>query len=95
MLYGGKRSNPTDTKAFEFFSLAAAQGEANSQNWVGLCYKNGRGVAQSHEKAFQFFQKAAEQGLTGAQLNLGKRKIYYINIQIIYFRVFLSKWKWC
>ena len=57
----GRGVTQSDTKAFEFYSLAAAQGDATSQNWVGHFYRDGRGVAQPHEKAFPFFQKAAEQ----------------------------------
>ena len=68
----GRGVNRSDTKAFEFFSLAAAQGSANAQHGVGTFYRVGRGVAQSHGKAFPFFQKAAEQGLANAQISLGK-----------------------
>ena len=66
----------SDRKAFEFYSLAAAQGDAISQHSVGEFYRNGKGVTQSHEKAFLFFQKAAEQGFASAQSNLGERNKY-------------------
>ena len=68
----------SDSKAFEFYSLAAAKGEVNSQGCVGFCYQKGQGVAQSHEKAFPFFQKSAEHGLISAQFNLGERNKYLI-----------------
>ena len=61
----------SDKKAFEFYSLAAEQGNANAQYCLGGLYQDGRGVTQSYEKAFLFYQKAAEQGLAEAQTSVG------------------------
>jgi len=54
---------------------AAAQGNANAQNNLGLMYANGRGVKQDYAQAFAWYQKAAAQGHAIAQFNLGNN--YY------------------
>lgn len=40
--------------------MAAVQGSANGQNWMGFCYENGKGVSQSGREAFNWYLKAAE-----------------------------------
>ena len=57
--------------AFELFSQAAALGNAQGQNGLGVCYLLGNGVEQSYEKALEYITLAAEQGLAKAQFNLG------------------------
>ena len=49
----------------------AEQGEAQAQFNLGLRYRNGQGVDQSHATAVKWYRKAAEQGDAGAQCNLG------------------------
>ena len=58
----------SDAKAFKYFSLAAAQGEASAQNHLGRLYQEGRGVKQSYNKAFFYYKLAADQGLSAAQV---------------------------
>ncbi|MQN39338.1 sel1 repeat family protein, partial [Prevotella copri] len=38
---------------------------------LGVCYNNGRGVAQSYEEAVKWYRKSADQGDSAAQFNLG------------------------
>jgi TPR repeat protein len=42
--------------------IAAARGEAEAQNNLGVMYANGRGVPQDYAEAVSWFRKAAEQG---------------------------------
>lgn len=49
----------------------AESGVPSAQFNLGVCYDNGRGVAQNYAKAVEWYTKAAEQGHRKAQLNLG------------------------
>ena len=53
------------------YTKAAEQGDAKAQYNLGVCYKNGEGVAQDYKKAVYWYTKAAEQGVSTAQYNLG------------------------
>ncbi len=50
---------------------SAFQGEAESQNRLGIAYYKGRGVEQDFGKAVEWLQKAADQGNAEAQNRLG------------------------
>lgn len=52
---------PDYAKAFEWFSKAAAQGNADAQNSLGVMYHQGRGTPQDYRQAFEWYSKAAEQ----------------------------------
>ena len=67
----GKGVTQSDTKAFEFYSLAAAKGYATSQYSLGIYYSNGNGCKQSYEEALRYFNLAAAQGMTAAQYAIG------------------------
>ena len=54
-----------------WFGKAAAQGNADAQNYLGLLHAFGRGTPQDDAAAVEWFRKAAEQGHAGAQDNLG------------------------
>lgn len=56
--------------AMAWFTQAANQGFARSQNEIGLLYKNGEGVAKNPKQAIFWFEKAALQGHTDAMNNL-------------------------
>ena len=56
-------------EAFSLFRHAADAGNASAQNWVGVCYGNGRGVAVNKTEAVRWYQKAAENGDTWGQYN--------------------------
>ena len=58
-------------KAVEWYQKAAAQGEAEAQCMLGLCYEVGQGVTKDYKKAVEWYQKAAAQGDANAQWILG------------------------
>jgi len=58
-------------EALRLFRLAADQGEADAQSWLGLMYSLGHGVTQSDAEACRWFRLAAEQDEAGAQRQLG------------------------
>jgi TPR repeat protein len=49
----------------------AEGGDADAQHYLGICYRDGRGVEQSHVEAVAWFQRAADEGHAGAQVSLG------------------------
>ncbi len=50
---------------------AAAQGDVDAQNSLGLLYYTGKGVRRDHSEAKRWFQQAADQGHADAQNNIG------------------------
>jgi TPR repeat protein len=62
--------------AVEWFTLAAEQGDADSQYNLGQMYREGKVLPQNDKTALSWFArswytKAAEQGHSKAQYNLG------------------------
>ena len=55
----------------KWFRKAAEQNHADAQNWLGVCYNNGQGVAKNMTEAMKWYWKAAVQGNEYAQYNLG------------------------
>ena len=58
-------------QAFELW-LAAEQGDAAAQVFLGEAYLLGEGVPQDHAEAVHWFRLAAEQGQTDAQVSLAQ-----------------------
>ena len=58
-------------KAVKRYRKAAEQGFTDAQFYLGMCYKNGKGVEQDYTEAMKWYHKAAEQGNAGALYNLG------------------------
>lgn len=58
-------------KEFEAYMAKAETGDAESQNMVGNCYANKRGVERDYIQAVSWYRKAADQGHADAQYNLG------------------------
>jgi hypothetical protein len=54
------------------FQIAADQGLADAQNYLGAMNENGQGMAINHEQAIAWYRKAALQGHIRAQANLGR-----------------------
>lgn len=50
----------------------AAEGNAQNQCLLGICYENGEGVKKDLIKAVEWYQKSAAQGEARAQFHLGK-----------------------
>lgn len=68
---GWNTKSPNFETAYEFFSKAAKNGNAEGQYNLALAYQKGRGVKENKEEAFKWYQKAASQGFAQAQHNLG------------------------
>ena len=51
--------------------IAADQGLADAQNYLGIMNQNGQGMAIDHDQAIAWYRKAALQGQIRAQANLG------------------------
>ena len=49
-------------EAMHWFQLAAAQGDATGQSWIGYLYANGDGVAEDMGQARFWYSKAAANG---------------------------------
>jgi hypothetical protein len=54
----------------KWFRRAAASGQALAQSNLGVCYLEGKGVAQDYAVAVQWFRQAADHGDAAAQSNL-------------------------
>jgi TPR repeat protein len=65
-----KRGGPA-TALREWFQLAAEEGYASAQYYLGQMYRNGRGVPQDDKAAMKWYTLAAKQGYADAQYNLG------------------------
>ena len=68
--------NPASTEGWsqtaKDFLTKAEQGDAESQNKLGVCYYGGKvGVTKDPIQAVYWFRKAADQGYVAAQNNLG------------------------
>lgn len=63
-------------EAARLFKRAAEQGHAEAQLYLGLLYKEGKGLPKNDNKSANSFRKAAEQGSAEAQFNLGL--MYYM-----------------
>ena len=59
------------SEAAKLFRKAADQHDAAAQFNLGVCYRLGHGVEQSHSEALKWYHKAAEQGDPNAESNLG------------------------
>ena len=52
--YIGRGTPQSYDRAFHFYSLAAAQGDAHAQTNLAFCYSNGFGVEKSNETAVHY-----------------------------------------
>jgi len=59
-----------DRKSTAWFRLAAEQGRAEAQHFLGLAYYEGRGVVKDPSEAAVWFREAAERGHAEAQFRL-------------------------
>ena len=58
-------------RAFACFVQAAQAGDADAENFVGVCYEAGQGVARNEKEAITRYRHAAWHGNVFAQYNLG------------------------
>ena len=69
--YHGQYGVKKDVKrAFVLFKLAAEQGYANAQCYLGIMYRDGIGTKPDVKRAVELFTLAAEKGLAPAQYTL-------------------------
>ena len=87
-LLAGCSDSPKNT--FEGYKARAERGDPVAQYNLGVCYRNGEGVAKDQVEAVKWYRKAAEQGLANAQFNLGVR--YYNGEGVAKDQVEAVKW---
>lgn len=56
--------------------ISAASGDAEAQNYLGVCFEHGDGINKDLKQAVVWFQKSAAQGNLDAQCNLGNCYFY-------------------
>ena len=71
----GSGSPKDDTKAVRWYRMAAEQGHAEAQHYLGTMYFFGEGVPKNATEAVRWFRQAAKRGYVKSQYNLGL--IYY------------------
>ncbi|MBN9298015.1 MAG: SEL1-like repeat protein [Filimonas sp.] len=64
------------TKAMVYYKKAAALGNLDAQNNIGVLYENGQGVKQNYSEAAKWYQQAAGKGHVDAERNLGDLYMY-------------------
>ena len=64
-------SNRSTWTTFEEMHKAAAEGDAQAQCYLGVCYQTGQGVALDYQEAVRWFRRSAEQNDPVAQCYLG------------------------
>lgn len=65
------RKKGVEKEAAKLYEIAAAQGNAQAQFNLALCYDVGKGVVKDGKEAVRLYRLAADQGHAGAQCNLG------------------------
>lgn len=61
---------PNHEEAAKWFRLAAEQGDALAERYLGYMYANGQGLARDDREAVKWYGRAAEQGDADAQAGL-------------------------
>jgi len=73
-VYLGTNSNLANqyyVNAIEWYRMAADQGSAQGQFFLGYCYSGGKGVAQNFSEAIKWYRKSTDQNYATAQKSLG------------------------
>ena len=70
MLAEGRGVARNEVTAMHWFRLAADQGHAPSQTYIGYLYEHGRGVPRNRAEAIRWYRRAAMQGDATALQNL-------------------------
>jgi len=84
----GVKSNQEE--AAKWFRKSAAQGFAEAEYCLGVCYRDGMGLPQDSAEAVKWFRKAADQGYVVAQSELGA--CYYEGVGVPKNLVEAAKW---
>lgn len=67
--------------AAKWFGLAAKNGDAEGQYYLGVLYNRGEGVKKNDAKAVQWHREAAEQGNVNAQSSLGDSYAFGVGVE--------------
>jgi hypothetical protein len=70
--YQGRGVSKDDTKALEYFKMAAEQGNAEAANAIGSFYLLGLTVPKDDHQAAEWFRKGTENGSALAKMNLAR-----------------------
>ena len=62
MYFSGEGVSQDNAEALKWFQLAADQGRADAQGYLGLMYANGQGVSADYVLAYMWFDLASNQG---------------------------------
>jgi TPR repeat protein len=60
---------------------ASDHGDTEAQLLLGMCYKEGKGVAKSESCYIRFLTKSADDGCSEAQLELGKHHLFIYHVE--------------
>ncbi len=74
MLYKGFGCQQDYRQAMQFFSKGASMGKASCMYFLGLCYRNGYGVAANKDSARYWLMAASDKGYTMAKDELMSRE---------------------
>jgi uncharacterized protein len=66
------RTRLADVGDIRKLRMAAEQGNAEAQSYLGFAYSKGEGVKQDNSEAVRWYRKAADQGDQNAQWNVGQ-----------------------
>ena len=83
-------ANQDYVKAIKWYRMAADQGSAQGQFFLGYCYSGGRGVAQDFAEAIKWYRKSADQNYPAAQMSLGD--CYFLGQGVTKNQVEAVKW---
>jgi uncharacterized protein len=67
----GTNGHRHDHHALMELEMAAAHGDAEAQNRIGLMHHQGMGVAKNHTQSFKWFMRAAKNGSSAGMNNVG------------------------
>lgn len=73
---GGQGVEQNYSEAIKWIGMAADQGIAYAQDYLGTMYEEGRGVPSDMTRAADYYLKAADQGNASAQGNIGRLYAY-------------------
>lgn len=61
-----------NAQAVQSFQKAAAEGDTDAENRLGLMHEEGTGVQLNYTTAMKWYQKGAAQGNANAELGIGR-----------------------
>jgi TPR repeat protein len=68
-------------EAFRWFGLAADQGSAQGQFYIGAMYENGWGVKRDYLEALRWYRESADQGYMAALVAIGSMHLNGVGVE--------------